>query len=142
FKCGLGTRFYAFNGGTIQTATQYTGERQDLVQNANKHYIVVEHALQNLVRGILYIGREFLGQRVNENCDIEIQFEDSYIIDKEQERERDRQDVRDGLMQKWEYRVKWYGENEEEAKAALGPAADLQDPFGFKQQQGDGNADT
>lgn len=142
FKCGLGTRFYAFNGGTIQTATQYTGERQDLVQNANKHYIVVERALQNLVRGILYIGREFLGQPVDENCDIEIQFEDSYIIDKEQERERDRQDVRDGLMQKWEYRVKWYGENEEEAKAALGPAADLQDPFGFKQQQGDGNADT
>lgn len=142
FKCGLGTRFYAFNGGTIQTATQYTGERQDLVQNANKHYIVVERALQNLVRGILYIGREFLGQPVDENCDIEIQFEDSYIIDKEQERERDRQDVRDGLMQKWEYRVKWYGENEEEAKAALGPAVDLQNPFGFKQQQGDGNADT
>jgi len=144
FKCGLGTRFYSFDGGTIQTATQYTGERQDLVQNANKHYIVVERALQNLVRGILYIGREFLGQPVNENCDIEIKFEDSYIIDKEQERERDRQDVRDGLMQKWEYRVKWYGESEEEAKAVLESAADITNPFGFSQQQkpGDSNAAT
>lgn len=142
FKCGLGTRFYSFDGGTIQTATQYTGERQDLVQNANKHYIVVEHALQNLVRGILYIGREFMGQPVDENCDIEIKFEDSYIIDKEQERERDRQDVRDGLMQKWEYRVKWYGESEEEAKAALGPTVDITNPFGFKQQSGDNNAAT
>lgn len=140
FKCGLGTRFYSFDGGTIQTATQYTGERQDLVQNANKHYIVVEHALQNLVRGILYIGREFLGQPVDENCDIEIKFEDSYIIDKEQERERDRQDVRDGLLKPWEYRVKWYGEDETTAKTVLGAAADLQNPFGFK--QGVGNADT
>ena len=140
FKCGLGTRFYSFDGGTIQTATQYTGERQDLVQNANKHYIVVEHALQNLVRGILYIGREFLGQPVDENCDIEIKFEDSYIIDKEQERERDRQDVRDGLLKPWEYRVKWYGEDETTAKAVLGTAADLQNPFDFK--QGVGNADT
>jgi A118 family predicted phage portal protein len=142
FKCGLGTRFYSFDGGTIQTATQYTGERQDLVQNANKHYIVVERALQNLVRGILYIGREFLGQPVDENCDIEIKFEDSYIIDKEQERERDRQDIRDGLMQKWEYRVKWYGESEEEAKAILGPTVDVTNPFDFKQQSGDNNAAT
>lgn len=142
FKCGLGTRFYSFDGGTIQTATQYTGERQDLVQNANKHYIVVERALQNLVRGILYIGREFLGQPVNENCDIEIKFEDSYIIDKEQERERDRQDVHDGLMQKWEYRVKWYGESEEEAKATLGSTVDVTNSFDFKQQPGNNNAAT
>ncbi len=28
-------------------------------------------------------------------------------------------DVTAGLMQKWEYRVKWYGESEEEAKARL-----------------------
>lgn len=139
FKCGLGTRFYSFEGGTVQTATQYTGERQDLVQNANKHYIVVERALQNLVRGILYIGREFLGQPVNESCDIEIKFEDSYIIDKEQERERDRQDVRDGLLKPWEYRVKWYGEDEVTAKAVLGNAADLKNPFGFV---GADNADT
>lgn len=29
------------------------------------------------------------------------------------------QEVRDGLMQKWEYRVKWYGETEQEAKKVL-----------------------
>ena len=119
FKCGLGTRYYSFDGGTIQTATQYTGERQDLVQNANKHYIVVERALQSLVRGILYIGREILGQPVQEDTEIEIRFEDSYIIDKEQERARDKDDVRDGIMQKWEYRAKWYGEDDNTAKKMI-----------------------
>lgn len=132
FKCGLGTRYYSFDGGTIQTATQYTGERQDLVQNANKHYIAVERTLQSLVRGILYIGREILGQPVKEDAEIEIKFEDSYIIDKEQERERDRQDVLNGIMQRWEYRVKWYGEDEAQAKAAtLDAARSLSDPYGF-----------
>ncbi|MDU7339029.1 MAG: hypothetical protein E7L17_13050 [Clostridium sp.] len=131
FKCGLGTRFYSFDGGTVQTATQYIGERQDLVQNANKHYIVVERALTNLVRGILYIGREILGQPVKEDTDIEVNFEDSYIIDKEQERARDKDDVRDGIMQKYEYRMKWYGEDEATAKAAVGVARTNDELMGF-----------
>lgn len=140
FKCGLGTRFYSFDGGTIQTATQYTGERQDLVQNANKHYIVVERALNSLVRGILYIGREILGQPVKEDTDIEIKFEDSYIIDKEQERARDKDDVRDGIMQKWEYRVKWYGEDEATAKAAIAANQTNDELMGFRPFGGGQNA--
>ena len=119
FKCGLGTRFYAFDGGTIQTATQYMGERQDLIQNANKQYIGIERALESLLRSILFMGKTLLKQPVDPETDISIKFEDSYIIDKEQERERDRQDVRDGLMQKWEYRVKWYGETKAQAKLNL-----------------------
>lgn len=134
FKCGLGTRYYSFDGGTIQTATQYTGERQDLVQNANKHYIAVERALQSLVRSVLYIGREILGQPVKEDAEVEIKFEDSYIIDKEQERERDRQDVLSGIMQRWEYRMKWYGENEAQAKANATPSGSLVNPYGFQER--------
>lgn len=135
FKCGLGTRFYAFEGGTVQTATQYIGERQDLVQNANKHYIVIERALQGLVRGILYIGREILGLPVKEDTDIEIKFEDSYIIDKEAERARDKDDVRDGIMQKWEYRAKWYNEDEATAKAAVGADQTDDQLMGFGQNK-------
>lgn len=46
-------------------------------------------------------------------------WDDSIITDTTAERERDRQDVRDGLMQKWEYRVKWYGETPEQARAMV-----------------------
>jgi A118 family predicted phage portal protein len=142
FKCGLGTRFYTFEGGTVQTATQYTGERQDLVQNANKHYIVIERALQGLVRGILYIGREILGLPVKEDTDIEIKFEDSYIIDKEAERARDKDDVRDGIMPKWSYRMKWYGEDEETAKRMIAEAQGVSNDelMGFGQNKPPGGA--
>ena len=57
---------------------------------------------------------------VDPETDVTVQFEDSYVIDKESERLRDQQEVRDGLLQKWEYRVKWYGEDEETAKKMAG----------------------
>jgi hypothetical protein len=44
---------------------------------------------------------------------------------KEKERANDRQDMASGVMNAWEYRVKWYGETEEEAKAALPQMEDL-----------------
>ncbi len=116
FKVGFGTKHYQFNGSTIVTATQYSGDKQELIQNAAKHYIVIEKALQDIVRAMLWAGKEILGQPVNPDAQITVNFEDSYIIDKESERQRDLQEIRDGIMQKWEYRKKWYGEDEETAK--------------------------
>lgn len=120
FKCGLGTKHYQFNQGSIVTATQYTGDKQELIQNASKHYIVVEKALQDLVKAILWAGKEILGQPVNPDAKVAINFDDSYIIDKESERLRDQQEIRDGIMQKYEYRMKWYGEDEATAKNMIG----------------------
>ena len=39
FKCGLGTRRYRFEASGVKTATEYTGDRQDMVQHANRHQI-------------------------------------------------------------------------------------------------------
>lgn len=47
-------------------------------------------------------------------------WDDSVVTDTETERVRDMSEVRDGLMHKWEYRVKWYGEDEATAKAMCG----------------------
>lgn len=47
-------------------------------------------------------------------------WDDSIIVDSEAERIRDMQEVTQGLMQAWEYRVKWYGEDEATAKKVLG----------------------
>lgn len=46
-------------------------------------------------------------------------WDDSIVVDAEAERMRDRDEVDHGLMAKWEYRKKWYGETEEQAKAAI-----------------------
>ena len=118
FKCGLGAKYYQFNaGGTAVTATQYAGEKQDLMKNINKQYIALDGALKRLIRSILWIGREIVGAPVDPDTKVTVKFDDSFISDKDSERANDLQELRDGIMQKWEYRVKWYGEDEETAKA-------------------------
>lgn len=135
FKCGLGTKHYQFNAGSVVTATQYMGDKQELIQNAAKHYIPVEAALKTVVRAALWVGREVMGAPVDPETAVTIQFEDSYIIDKESERERDRQDVRDGFMQKWEYRMKWYGEDEKTAKKMVSTEQTDDEWMGFGEKR-------
>ena len=132
FKCGMGTHRYQFENGGVKTATEYTGERQELVQHANRHMIILESALKTLCQAILYIGKTFAGADCDPDTAITIKFEDGFVIDDETRRERDRQDVREGLMNAWEYRVKWYGETAEEAQAAVNGMRTAQDnPFSF-----------
>jgi A118 family predicted phage portal protein len=119
FKVGFGTKHYQFNGTTVVTATQYTGDKQDLIQNASKHSIIIEDFLQGIVHAILWAGKTICGQPVNPDAKVTINFEDGYIIDKDSERLRDQGEVRDNLMMDWEFRVKWYGETKEKAKKIL-----------------------
>ncbi len=119
FKCGLGNKHYQFNNSTVVTATQYTGDRQDLIQNAHKHYITVEEFVLSVIWAVIGIGRDFFGLNVPEDIEVEVEFDKSVIIDEDAEREKDRQDVRDSLMAPREYRMKWYGETEDEARAMI-----------------------
>lgn len=41
------------------------------------------------------------------------------MVDAEKERLQDMQEVREGLMPKWKYKVKWQGLTEKQAKAEL-----------------------
>lgn len=127
FKCGMGTRHYRFDasGGGVITATQYTGEKQELKQNAAKHGIVITRALQDICRAILWAGKNILGQPVDPETPITVNFSDGYIVSDEEKKAADMQDVQQGIMQKWEYRMKWYGEDEEAAKAAVPPVTGI-----------------
>ena len=132
FKCGMGTKRYQFNASGVKTATEYNGERQELVQHAQRHAIVIESALKTLCKALLYIGKAFCNANVDPDTPININFEDGFVIDDIAARENDRQDIRDGVLQHWEYRVKWYGETEEEAKAAIeGMQTAQNNPFSF-----------
>lgn len=119
FKLGFGAKHYQFNSGSIVTATQYHGDKQELVQHASKHMIIIDRALTSITKAILSIAKTLQGANVNQDAEITIQFEDGFIIDKEAEKTNDKMDVREGLMLKEEYRVKWYGETIEEAREVL-----------------------
>ena len=66
---------------------------------------------------------------------------DSILVDEDKAREQMRQDCRDGAAQWWEYRMRFYGESEAEAKKAVGYSDNPQkplDPFGLDGDGGDG----
>lgn len=132
FKCGLGAHRYQFEGGVVKTATEYVGERQELVQHASRNMIVIEAALVELCRAILYIGKTFCKANVNPETPISVQFEDGFVISEEDKANRDLTLVQNGIMMAWEYRVRHMGETEEEAKAIIeGMQTARENPFGF-----------
>ena len=115
-RVGLGENRYKYDASGITTATQVISENSAMFRNAKKHEIIIDAALRGLVDTIIYAASTFAGATVKQDATVKVQFDDSIIEDKNAERERDRQDVAAGLMAKWEYRVKWYGETEEQAK--------------------------
>lgn len=119
-KVGLGSNYYRFDSSSgVVTATEYVGERNDFMRNAVKISKSVKSALKDLVQGILFVGKNILGASVDDNAKIDISVSDGVVEDDSKEREQDRQDVRDGIMSKSEYRAKWYGETIEEATEAI-----------------------
>lgn len=122
-KCGFGTERYRFEGGSVKTATEVISVNSDMYRMLQKHEIILNDVLIELVHIIIRLGI-VLGNQLNENADVMIDFDDSIIEDKQAERNTDRQDVAMGAMTLTEYRSKWYGESEEEA------AQKIQQPAG------------
>lgn len=119
FKSGLGTKYYEFNGTSVVTATQYVGDRQDLVSNANKHRKRVDEFVSEIGKAILLLGRILFKENVTEDCLVTITDKDGFMVDTETAKNEFRKDIAQGIRKPWEYRVKFLGEDEETAKARI-----------------------
>lgn len=121
FKCGLGKGYYRFDRetGSIVTATQYHGDKQDLIKNANKHRKRADKFVQGIGKAILLLGRVLFKESVTEDCKISIIDKDGFMTDTETAKQEFRQDIAQGIRKAWEYRVKFLSEAEETAKAIL-----------------------
>lgn len=126
-KCGFGETYYRFSGGSITTATQVISENSTMFRTIKKHEIILNQAIKELCRIILHLGNAAMNMGLNEEAEVTIDFDDSIIEDKTAERSNDRQDLAAGIMNPWEYRAKWYHEDEATAKAMLPGMEDLTD---------------
>lgn len=117
-KCGFGTSRYKFEAGNVKTATEVISENSDMFRTLKKHEVILDDVLKELIRIIIRLGL-ILNIPLNPDAEITIDFDDSIIEDKDAERNTDRQDVAMGTFQAYEYRAKWRGESEEEAKSKI-----------------------
>lgn len=128
YKCGLGTEHYKFENGGVATATQVVSVNGEMFRNRRKHEILIEDVLISLVRTMLYAINTFTSESVDVNAEISIKFDDSIIIDEETERAKDLTDVNSGVMSKYEYRMKWYNEDEKTARQKVDEASEFTIP--------------
>ena len=118
-KCGFGTDRYKFESGGVKTATEVISENSDMYRSLQKHELVLERVLVQLIQTIIRAGIGIGIPGLDESTAVTIAFDDSIIEDKTTERQNDRQDVAMGAMTLAEYRSKWYGETVEEAQKKL-----------------------
>ena len=115
FKCKLGCHRYKFDQGTVTTATEYTGSRQDLVQNANKNQIPIETALIGILRAMLWAAKNLLGAPVDPETSISVNWDDSYIVSEQERTNQLREDAIAGLVPRCRYLAARYSLSEDEA---------------------------
>ena len=118
-KVGFGSNHWKFDAGNITTATQVISANSEEFRTLKKHEIVLERVLTELARIILRMGNAFMGQHLNEDVEISIDFDDSIIEDEATEFARDVQMLTMSILNRYEFRAKWMNEDEETAKAAL-----------------------
>ena len=124
-KCGFGETYYRFDGGSVATATQVISENSTMFRTIKKMEIVLEQALMELCRILLRLGNTAMNAGLNEDVEISIDFDDSIIEDKQTDFSRDMQLLSAGIMNDWEFRMKWMNEDEATAKAALPKMQDM-----------------
>lgn len=124
-KCGFGETYYRFDGGSVATATQVISENSTMFRTIKKMEIVLEQALVELCRILLRLGNTAMNAALNKDVEISIDFDDSIIEDKQTDFTRDMQLLTAGIMNDWEFRMKWMNEDEATAKAALPKMQDM-----------------
>lgn len=126
-KCGFGENHYRFNQGSMTTATQVISENSTLFRTIKKHEIILEQVLIELCRIILRLGNAAMNAGLDEDVEITVDFDDSIIEDESADFSRDMQLLNAGILNDWEFRMKWMNEDKETAKKMLPKMQDMVD---------------
>lgn len=116
--------------GTLSNVEDVEKTAEEIKSSKQRSYATVsdiqqalQRALTDLVDAInFWVSAENLAP--DGKYGVSFDWDDSIITDNEKERNQDKADVAIGAMQLWEYRMKWYGETEEEAKKNVNEPAD------------------
>ena len=131
---GYGSKKYTFENGQIKTATEYIGSKQDAMQELNRQRKNATDYITDLVHAAMWFSNQFSGSSYNVDEPLSIEFDDSYVEDKETKLEAMRADAISfsevTILKVW-YLMEKYNIPEDEAKKyiqnAEEPVDDLED---------------
>lgn len=90
---GYGTKKYTFENGKITTATEYIGTKQDSMQELNKQRKNAEDYITDIIHAAMWFSNQFHNTDFDLEEHLSIEFDDSYIEDKEAKLETMRADA-------------------------------------------------
>ncbi|MBQ3267764.1 MAG: hypothetical protein IJH08_07595 [Atopobiaceae bacterium] len=115
--CGFGLGYFDFDEsrGYVRTATEVSSDNSALMRNIRRHENALEGAITGIARAVMAVSRGF-GEGIPDEGSVHVMYDDSIIQDVAAEKAQDMAEV--GVtMAAWEYRAKWYGEDERTARA-------------------------
>lgn len=126
-SCGFGLKYFDIDdSGGIRTATEVSSDNSALMRNIRKHENLLRKSLQQITRAVLQCARQELNVKLPNEGNITVRFDDSIITDTAAEKAQDMAEV--GVtMNAWEYRMKWYNEDEETAKMNVPGSSSIQE---------------
>lgn len=131
---GYGTKKYTFENGQIKTATEYIGAKQDAMQELNKQRKNASDYIEDIIHAAMWFSNQFSGTAYNLEEPLSIEFDDSYVEDRQAKLEAMRADALSfaevPILKVW-YLMEKYNLPEDEAKKYLQyseePVDDLDD---------------
>lgn len=113
--------------GTLSDPQMIEKTAEEIKASKQRSYSTVksiQNSLQDAIKNLVYAVDGWMNienMAPSGRIDIACNWDDSLIVDKKYELEQMRMDVAMGAMALWEYRMKVYGETEEQAKANVPP---------------------
>lgn len=117
-----------------RTAEEIRASKQTTYVTVSNIQTALEHALEGLVKASDTLASLYNLAPEGEYS-IKFVWDDSIVVDSDTEKQRDLEEVAAGIMQPWEYRVKWYGEDEQTAKQNVVQDNDSIMGFGLPKKQ-------
>lgn len=127
---GYGTKKYTFENGKITTATEYIGTKQDAMQELNKQRKQASDYIKDIIHAAMWFSNQFCGTSYNVEEALSIEFDDSYVEDRQAKLESMRADALSfsevPILKVW-YLVEKYTLSEQEAMKYIHEADVMED---------------
>lgn len=113
---GFGSNGFKWENGSVATATQIISQNSEMFRTLKKHEILLSEAIEQMVRGLLHIEKEFgKDSAIDTECDITVDFDDSIIEDTAEIKRQAMLELNAGLIDPVQYYVDVYKMTEEQA---------------------------
>ncbi len=115
---GFGQQYFTLDRqGGLKTATEVSADNAALMRNIRKHEQLIGQSLSQMLGAAVTCARTMCEQPVEEDFgEVEVTWDDSIIEDTPAVKAQAQAEMAAGIMSPWEYRARFYGEDEATAR--------------------------